>query len=425
MTNYITRALVLITAALAAGCTMTDSEPPPLAGPSEMSLSLTITANPDVLSLDGSSQTLVTVDARDPNGQPASNVPLRVEILADGQSIDFGTISARTLVTGNNGRASFTYTAPSFLSGPIPSLQLSVTPTGTDSATHLRRVISVKLVPPGVIAGSPVARFTYLPAAPAAFTDVRFDGSTSTGGLGALISSYSWDFGDDTSGTGITATHRYTAPGSYQARLTVTDTNGVSNQSAAQTIVVGGGAAPTADFIVNPSSPLVGQTVFFNGNTSAAGAGHSIVRYDWDFGDGSRRSGASVSRAYSAAGTYNVVLTVTDEVGQTAQAVKSVTVGASPATAAITYSPTNPRVNTAIIFNGSDSKGEGTNAIVRYEWDFGCTVGVNCTRATFTSTTSASATTTYTGAFTFTVRLTITDSKGKKATTTQDVTVAP
>jgi hypothetical protein len=91
MTKYIT--CVLVTAALAAGCTMSNTEAPPLAGPSEMSLSLAITANPDVLSLDGSSQTLVTVEARDTNAQPAANVPLRVEILADGQSVDFGGMS--------------------------------------------------------------------------------------------------------------------------------------------------------------------------------------------------------------------------------------------------------------------------------------------------------------------------------------------
>ena len=430
MTKYITRAFVLMAAAVAAGCTMTDSQPPPLGGPSEMSLSLAITADPDVLSLNGSSMTKVKVQARNKNGQPPEKpVTLRVEILADGQSIDFGTISTRELQTDSNGQATFTYTAPSFVSGPIPDLQLSVTPTGEavgfDASSQLRRVVSIKLVPPGGITGAPTARFTFLPANPAAFSDVRFDGSTSTGGLGAVVTSYSWDFGDNTSGTGITATHQYATPGTYLARLTVTDSNGASNQSAAQSVVVGGGAAPTADFITNPLSPLVGQTIFFNGSTSTAGTGHRIARYDWDFGDGSKRSGVSVSKAYTTAGNYSVVLTVTDEVGQTAQAIKSVTVGASPATAAFTYSPTNPRVNTTINFNGSDSKGEGSNSVVRYQWDFGCTVGTNCTRATFTSTSSAAASTTYTAAFTYTVRLTVTDSKGETSTITQDLTIAP
>jgi len=424
MTKYMSNMLVLLTVVFAAGCTMTDNQPPPLAGPSEMSLSLSLAANPDVLSLDGSSQTLVTIEARDANGQPAGNVPLRVEIIADGQHVDFGTISARTLVTGSNGRATFTYTAPSFVAGTIPDVQLSVTPTGTDASSHIQRVVSVRLVQPGAITGSPVASFTYLPASPTAFSNVRFDGSSSTGGLGAVVTSYVWDFGDNTSGTGVTATHQYAVPGSYVVRLTVTDSNGASSQSAPQTVVVAVGAGPTADFLVNPGSPLVGQTIFFNGTTSTAGTGHHLVRWDWNFGDGTTRTGSSVSKSYSVAGRYSVVLTVTDEVGQTGQTVIDVTVGASAATAAFTYSPTDPTVGTRINFNGSDSKGEGANTIVRYVWDFGCTAGSTCTTASVTST-SPTASTTFTSAFTYTVRLTVTDSKGKTATTTQDLTIAP
>src|SRR5688500_18207857 len=139
MTKYTSRMLVLITAAVAAGCTVSNIEPPPLARPSGLSLSLATTANPHVLSPYGTSQSLVTVEARDHNRQPAANVPLRIEILADGQTVDFGTISARTLVTNSSGRASFTYTAPTFLSGAIPDLRLSVTPTGTDASTHVER----------------------------------------------------------------------------------------------------------------------------------------------------------------------------------------------------------------------------------------------------------------------------------------------
>ena len=72
MTKYIRHVLVLVTAVLAAACTMTDTSAPPLAGPSEMSLSLAITANPDVLSLDGSSQTLITRRGARQNGQPGA-----------------------------------------------------------------------------------------------------------------------------------------------------------------------------------------------------------------------------------------------------------------------------------------------------------------------------------------------------------------
>lgn len=327
MTKYLSYALVLMTAAIGAGCTITDIDPPPLAGPSEMSLSLAVSATPDVLSLDGASQTLIAIEARDTNGQLVPNVPLRVQILADGQAIDFGTISARTLVTGSNGRATFTYTAPSFVGGPIPRLQLSVTPTGTDASGHIDRVVTVRLVLPGSIGASPTASFTFVPESPAAFTNVRFDGSTSTAGLGAFIAGYLWDFGDGSSGTGVIATHQYGAPGNYLVRLTVTDNQGLTNQSAPQTVTVVGGEPPTATFVFSPTAPVAGAPVFFNGTQSTAGTGHQIVSYRWNWGDGKpTSSGSTVSHIFSAAGTYVVVLTVTDEVGQVARTTVEVTV---------------------------------------------------------------------------------------------------
>jgi PKD repeat protein len=317
MTKYIAHMFVLATAITTAGCTLANVDPPPMSGPSELSLSLTITANPDILSLDGASQTLVTVEARDVNGQLVPNVPLRVEILADGQLVDFGTLSARTLVTGSNGRASFTYTAPSFVSGPIPNIQLSVTPTGSDASSHLRRLLTVRLVPPGGINTSPTARFTVIPASPAAFTDVRFDGSTSTGGLGAIITSWAWDFGDGTTGTGVTPTHQYDEVGTFLVRLRVTDSNGQTNETAPTPITVSGGEPPTAQFLFSPTAPTAGQTVFFNATQSTAGTGHRIVSYRWNWGDGTPgRTGSTTSHSFTAPGTYVVVLTVTDEAGQ-------------------------------------------------------------------------------------------------------------
>ena len=317
MIKYLRGALVLVTSVAAAGCTLTDVEPPPLSGPSEMSLSLSLAANPDVLSLDGSSQTLVSIEARDTNGQLAPNIPLRVQILADGAETDFGTISARTLVTGSNGRATFTYTAPSFVGGPIPQLQLGVTPTGTDASAHLNRVVTVKLVPPGGFGASPTAVFSFVPVAPLAFTDVRFDGTLSTAGLGAVITGYLWEFGDGTTGTGATPTHQYGAVGNYLVRLTVTDNHGRTNRSAPQILTVAAGEAPTATFVYSPTAPTAGQAVFFNATVSMPGTGHRIVSYRWDWGDGTPvSSGSTVSHTFTAVGTYVVVLTVTDEAGQ-------------------------------------------------------------------------------------------------------------
>ena len=56
-------------------------------------------------------------------------------------------------------------------------------------------------------------------------TNVRFMGGPVTGG----IPSYSWDFGDGSTGTGHNAFHAYTASGVYNVCLTVTSTDSLGN----------------------------------------------------------------------------------------------------------------------------------------------------------------------------------------------------
>jgi len=55
-------------------------------------------------------------------------------------------------------------------------------------------------------------------------TEVAFDGSGSTDNVD--IVSYVWNFGDETTGTGVTTTHTYTEPGIYTVTLNVTDARG-------------------------------------------------------------------------------------------------------------------------------------------------------------------------------------------------------
>ena len=91
---------IVLSACLAsAACTMKNQEAPPLAGPSEYGTAITITVKPDQLTQDGASQSLVTITARDPFGNPLPNLSLRAEIFVDGSRVDFGSLSARNLVT--------------------------------------------------------------------------------------------------------------------------------------------------------------------------------------------------------------------------------------------------------------------------------------------------------------------------------------
>lgn len=418
---------VAVVAATTVGCAIEDTKAPPLQGPSELSLAFTLSAVPDVLPRDGASQAQITIQARDANGQPARGITFRIDTTVNGGLADFGLLSARTLVTGADGRATVTYTAPApifafFDSGQEVTIQ--VTPFGTDFANSISRNLRIRLITPGVLLpggptppASPAPPFTITPPIPTAFSDVLFNGSGWTPAPTTAIVSYAWDFGDGSTGSGISVSHQFPA-GTFVVTLTVTDTNGVS-ASVQQTLTVGVGAVPTATFDFSPSAPAVNQEISFTAARSVAGTGRTLVRFDWNFGSGALRSGINVTKSYDVAGSYAVVLTVTDDKGQTATATQSVVVSATPAPAApaaiFTFSPTNPSNGTTVNFNGSASTTPSGTTITSYAWDFG-----DGSTATGVTTSHPYAVTT---TRTFVVRLTITNSAGTTATSTQNVPV--
>lgn len=76
-------------------------------------------------------------------------------------------------------------------------------------------------------------------------------------------------------------------------------------------------AAPVPAFSYAPRSPRIGEQVTFDASASTDDG--EIVTYAWEFGDGSPlASGASVTHAYTAPGTYTVTLWITDDTGQVA-----------------------------------------------------------------------------------------------------------
>ena len=426
---------LLLTAVVLAGCTVHQTEAPALSGPSGLALTIRVSALPDSISQDGGSQSSIQVTAIGPDGNVKAAVPVRMDMFVNGVGQDYGTLSARTLVTNSSGVANVVYTAPpSPTAGifgtckglPGNCVEIVATASGLGFETANPERVTIRLVPPGVIlppAGSPTAAFTFSPQPAAANVPLLFDASASQIGNGASqITSYDWTFGDGTTGTGKTVTHKYGVPGTYSVILTVTNDRTLAS-STTQSVNVAGGAAPTADFVFSPSAPVVNQPVNFDATQARAGAGHSIASYAWNFGDGSSKTGVTTTHDFGTAGTFNVVLTVTDEAGQATSATKAVTVvvgggsgGGGATTASFVASPSAPVVGQVVFFNASGSTAATGHTLTKYAWDFG-------DGTSFTGPTS-SATHTFTTVGTFTVGLIVTDDTGQIAKFAGTVTVA-
>ncbi|WP_155119342.1 family 20 glycosylhydrolase [Halomicrobium katesii] len=85
---------------------------------------------------------------------------------------------------------------------------------------------------------APNASFTVSPSSPTTGESVTVDAADSSDADGS-ISSYAWDFGDDATASGQTATHTYDSSGEYTITLTVTDDDGATDTNAT-TVSVGG-----------------------------------------------------------------------------------------------------------------------------------------------------------------------------------------
>ena len=178
----------------------------------------------------------------------------------------------------------------------------------------------------------PLAMFTATTSAQLIPFTASFDATPSYDPDGD-IASYLWDFGDGGAGSGPVVDHTYQSDGEYVVKLTVIDGQGLS--SAATMDVEALNPPPSATFTYSPRSVMgddyvVGASEWISFDASGSSDDGEVEFCDWNFGDGCTDSGATVQHRFLWPGTYNVVLTVTDEDGGTSSFIRAVKIIGGP-----------------------------------------------------------------------------------------------
>lgn len=201
----------------------------------------------------------------------------------------------------------------------------------------------------------------------AAGETIMLDGGRSYD-IDGKVTTWAWELGDGTTATGSTIEHRYAAPGTYTATLTVTDDAGLANSTATGTTRITVNDPPVA--VAGPSRrAAVGELLTFDGSGSSDRDGR-LIRHAWDFGNGFKGTGSKVQYAYDRPGSYEVTLTVTDDSSSaTSQATSTLTV--------LVNAPPIAHAGDDQIVTASEVHFDGRNSfdpdgtISRYLWAFG------------------------------------------------------
>jgi len=214
----------------------------------------------------------------------------------------------------------------------------------------------------------PVADFNFTTngcvTAPVSFTDI-----TNTGGR--AITKWNWNFGDLGTTSVQNPTHTYSASGSFNASLTVITDVGCFSDSAIKTVTLT--QLPNAKFGVSTPN-CIGKPISFS-DTSTASGGAVLVKWYWDFGDGTpiliATNNSSQNHIYSSAGTYNATLKVETATGcQSIIYSKQIIIRVNPfANFSLTGNICLP--SGTATFNNTSSISDGTGALLSYLWNFG------------------------------------------------------
>ncbi len=244
-----------------------------------------------------------------------------------------------------------------------------------------------------VMADTSSATFVFSPTTPGPGQTVQFADTTA-----GAPTSWQWNFGDGATSTVKNPSHAYGRSGSYTVSLVARNSSGSRQGSRALTVATV--AVLAASFTHTPSLPMINQSVQFTDTSTG-----SPTSWLWNFGDGGTSSAQHPLHTYTAAGSKNVTLTVTNSNGSNSTT-QAISIG-TPLAASFSYSPTSPTVDRSMQFTDT-SAGSPTSWL----WNFGDGGTTSLQNPLHTYTTAGPKT----------VTLTVTNSAGSN-TTTRTVTV--
>ncbi len=180
---------------------------------------------------------------------------------------------------------------------------------------------------------------------------------------------YMWDFGDGQTATGVRVGHLYRLGGTYPVILSVNDGKGLANSIHQDGLRVRINRPPVANAGGN-RDVCTGDIVVFDGSGSKDPE-EGVLRYVWDFGDGSGSDIVNPTKTFRKPATYPVTLEVRDESGlnndrHTDRALITV----NPAPIAQAGKDILACANAEVQFDGSKSW-DIDGVVNRFQWDFG------------------------------------------------------
>jgi len=306
--------------------------------------------------------------------------------------------------------------------GNEPGGLWSLTVTGADSASPTNSGKATKTIQ--LQDRLPTASFTFTSGTVLTAVSVSFDGSTSFDPDGT-IAGYAWDFGDGSTGSGVTPSHSYSIAGIYTAKLNVTDNSG-STAVTTQSITITD-RPPVVATVLSSTNPSPGQSIIIT--ITASDPDGTVVTTTVNWGDGTTDtiSGppSTDSHAYSLANgtpsaTFTITVTVHDNSGFTTSATPSITVTDLPPVITWTPPPATTMSGQTVTVALSTSDPDGTVTGVTVNWGDG---KVDTLRSGTTTDSHTYSLANPANSASYTITVTLVDNSGSTKTATSSITV--